>query len=407
MTIRPYLETDLEACQRIWQECGWAETDTLASYLSGGRAMVAELGGAAECLALAHTGSLRHLESEVSLCAVTGVTTSRVARRQGAATRTTAALLAAEAAAGQHTAMLGIFDQGFYNRLGFGNGAYHRRWEFDPAALRVPARHRPPLRFSVAEHADALLACRLGRTRPHGGVNLFPVEHFRSEVAWTKHSFGLGYRDADDGAISHVLWCGYEAGENGPYDVCWMAWRTREQLLELLAILASLADQVYGMTITEPAGVQFQDLLEQPFRRQQTGGGGKFKLRGTLSAAWQIRILNLAGCLAQTHFPGEPVAFNLALTDPISGYLHDTSPWRGLSGSWRVRLGPESSAEPGEDPSRPTLTASLGAFSRLWLGVQPATGLAITDRLSGPEPLLADLDRLCRAMPSPQPDWEF
>jgi hypothetical protein len=160
------------------------------------------------------------------------------------------------------------------------------------------------------------------------------------------------------------------------------------------------------MSLHEPAGVQLQDLLEQPFRRQQLGGG-KFKVRGSLSASWQIRILDLRGCLARTHLPGESVAFNLALDDPLAEHLDDDAPWRGLAGRWHVRLGPESSAVPGEDASLPTLTASIGAFSRLWLGVQPATGLAVTDRLAGPATLLEDLDKVCRVMPSPQPDWEF
>lgn len=405
MTIRPYRETDLEACQRIWQECGWMETDTLASYIAGGRGMVAEVGGAAECLSLAHTGSLRHLDDELSLCAVTGVTTSRVARRQGAATRTTARLLADDAAAGLQTAMLGIFDQGFYNRLGFGNGAYHRSWHFDPAALRVPVRARPPLRLTIADHAEELLACRLRRARPHGGVNLYAIEHFRNEVEWPKHSFGLGYRD-ESGTLTHAVWCSHGEGENGPYEVNWMAWQTRAELLELLALLASLADQVYGLHVREPQGLQLQDLFDQPFRRARLSDE-PFPFKGSLRASWQIRILDLPGCLAQTHLPGEPVTFNLDLTDPIADCLPDDAPWRGLTGTWRVRLGPESSASQGDDPGLPTLSATTGAFSRLWLGVQPATGLATTDRLSGPEELLQALDRVCAPMPWPQPDWEF
>jgi len=406
MTIRPYLETDLEACQRTWQECGWMETKTLADYIAGGRGMVAESGGAAECLALAHTGTMRHLDDELSLCAVTGVTTSRVARRQGAAKRTTAKLIADDATAGLQTAMLGIFDQGFYNRLGFGNGAYHRSWSFDPAALRVPVGHRPPLRFTVADHAEELLACRLRRVRPHGGVNLDPLEHFRNEVEWAKRSFGLGYRDEADGGISHAVWCNHDDDENGPYDVAWMAWQTRDQLLELLALLASLSDQVYGLSLREPYGIQLQDLLDQPFRRQRISDR-KYRVAASLRASWQVRILDLPGCLEKTHLPGEPVAFNLALDDPITDCLPEDAAWRGLSGMWRVRLGPESSARPGDDPGLPTLTATTGAFSRLWLGVQPATGLATTDHLSGPEELLRELDRVCAAMPSPQPDWEF
>ena len=37
----------------------------------------------------------------------------------------------------------------------------------------------------------------------------------------------------------------------------------------------------------------------------------------------------------------------------------------------------------GRDETLPTLTCSVGAFTRLWLGVRPATGLAVTCRLAG------------------------
>ena len=71
-----------------------------------------------------------------------------------------------------------------------------------------------------------------------------------------------------------------------------------------------------------------------------------------------------------------------------------------------VTLGPVSSAEPGREPSLPTFTASVGAFTRLWLGVRPATGLAVTDELSGPQDLLSRLDGMLR-LPDPKPDWDF
>jgi hypothetical protein len=71
-----------------------------------------------------------------------------------------------------------------------------------------------------------------------------------------------------------------------------------------------------------------------------------------------------------------------------------------------VRLGPTSGARSGREDALPTLTASVGAFSRLWLGVRPATGLAVTDGISGPPGLLAALDSLLR-LPTPQPDWDF
>jgi hypothetical protein len=42
----------------------------------------------------------------------------------------------------------------------------------------------------------------------------------------------------------------------------------------------------------------------------------------------------------------------------------------------------------------------------LWLGVLPATSLAVSDSLKGPASLLADLDRLIQ-LPRPSFDWDF
>ena len=46
-----------------------------------------------------------------------------------------------------------------------------------------------------------------------------------------------------------------------------------------------------------------------------------------------------------------------------------------------MTLGEQCAAEPGRDAGLPDLRASINAFTRLWLGVRPATGLSITDQL--------------------------
>jgi hypothetical protein len=42
----------------------------------------------------------------------------------------------------------------------------------------------------------------------------------------------------------------------------------------------------------------------------------------------------------------------------------------------------------------------------MWLGVLPATGLSVTDNLTGPVDLLTALDVALR-LPRPSPDWDF
>ena len=77
-----------------------------------------------------------------------------------------------------------------------------------------------------------------------------------------------------------------------------------------------------------------------------------------------------------------------------------------MGGEYVVSLGGSCGAERGRDSALATLEATVGAFTRLWLGVRPASGLAITDVLSGPRELLTDLDHVLR-LPEPHPDWDF
>jgi len=154
MTFRTYqADRDLEAVLRIYREVGWisekVHEQAIQELLESGRGLVAELDGSAECFVLGDTGSIRHLETDLPLCVVVGVTTSRIARKQGLASRLTAQLLAEEAEGGQAVAMLGIFEQGYYNQLGFGNGYYENWCTFDPSMLQIPVKARTPVRLGV------------------------------------------------------------------------------------------------------------------------------------------------------------------------------------------------------------------------------------------------------------------
>jgi hypothetical protein len=110
--------------------------------------------------------------------------------------------------------------------------------------------------------------------------------------------------------------------------------------------------------------------------------------------------------MAQTHLQGDKVRFNLRLSDPIDSLLDEKAPWHGLTGNYVVILGLSSSIETGIDKTLPTLVATIGAFTRMWFGVRPATSLAITDQLSAPQELLEKLDWILR-LPEPKLDWDF
>jgi hypothetical protein len=400
-------ERDKQAAYRIWREVGWMEDgqeEASDIFIRACRAMVAEVRGEAECLVLSAPGEMRYLGETLPFAGVMSVTTSRVARKQGLASRLTARVLAADAVDGALVAGLGMFEQGFYNQLGFGTGSYEHWIGFDPARLRLDVEARVPRRVT-ADDWQVVHASLLARRRVHGSVSFAPAEIIQAELKYSKTTFGLGYYDGPNGELTHHVWCRAK-GEHGPYSVQWLSYQTMDQFLELMALLQNLGDQVRLVRMREPPGLQMQDLIAQPFKQRQITRRGEFEADADAAAYWQVRICDLAGCMRHTHLYGEPVRFNLRMSDPIERFLEEDAPWRGVGGEYVVQLGPVCEAVPGQDPSLPTLDASVGAFSRLWLGVGPASGLAATDALAGPAALLTDLERAL-LLPVPKVDWDF
>src|SRR5579862_3147650 len=330
--FRPYdPERDREAALRIYKEVGWFEPgddELTIRWIQAGRALVAEVGGGAECMVTTAPGSMRYLEHELPIGCVTGVTTSHVARKQGLASRLAAKAVAADAHEGAMVSALGCFDQGYYDRLGFGIGPYEIAYAFDPARLQVPELRRPPVRVTADDWEQAH-AARLARRRLHGSVSLHSADLTRAEMKSDPKQFGLGFRD-DAGSLTHLMWLRSDDIGSGPVSVSWMAYRDGDDLLDLLGILRGLGDQILTVKMTEPPRIQLQDLLKQPARMRQLTENAKFEERSHASAYIQYRICDLPGCLAQTHLPYGGHRFNLQLTDPIEHYLDHLEPWPGV-----------------------------------------------------------------------------
>lgn len=409
MTFREYVpDTDKDAAHRIWREIGWVSSEegekAMDSFLAAGRTLVADINGEPECLVASMPGEIYYLGEPLPFSAVTAVSTSRIGRKQGLAKRLTAALIAADAAEGALVSGLGMFEQGFYDKLGYGTGSYEHWVSFDPALLKVKQKARLPQRIGKAQWREVHGAL-LARQKRHGSCNVLPPQIMEAEMHWTSGGFGLGYYDGPKHTLSHFFWS-TSKGEHGPYTILFMAYQNKAQFLELMALIKNLGDQVHMVRLREPADVQLQDLLRQPLKQRRIAGTSEFASANKATAYWQVRICDLAGCLARTHLRESAVDFNLALHDPITVALDEDAPWRGVGGEYVVTLGPESGAEPGRDAALPTLETSVNAFTRLWLGVRPATGLAVTDQLRGPDVLLRQLDRaLC--LPTPSLDWDF
>ena len=406
--ILPYDHArDFKAVRRIHYEVGWLSSgaeakafEKMVPHLDG---VVYPIDGEAECAVFTCPGAMRYLAEDVEMCAVLAVTTSRIARKLGAAKQLTAHALATAAEAGNEIATLGMFEQGFYDQLGFGTGAYARAMRFDPATLTVNTPFRRPTRLGRKDWRRMHEALHR-RMRGHGGCVLDVPQIVRAEMAHD-NLIALGYCDGPNGELTHFLW-GEAKDQHGPYKIYAYAYQNTDQLFELLALLKSLGDQVTSLAMEEPPEIQLQDLLKQPFRNRGMTQGSEHAAYHRTTAYWQARILDLPKCLAKTRLDAETVRFNLQLTDPITTHLAGSNAWQGVAGDYVVTLGEESAAERAQSASLPTLTASVGAFTRMWLGVRNPSSLALTDDLRGDETLLASLDRALR-LPQPHFGWDF
>lgn len=402
MTIRAYEESDLPHIQRMWKEVGWATTPedqaAMEWYVQDADVAVGTMNGEAEALAAVHDGTIRYLETDLSLACVTAVTTSMIGRKQGFATGTTARVVSNALERGVHVAALGMFEQGFYDRLGFGTSAYTNQMVFDPASLQLSAPYRTPARLDAGDWEE-VHAAHLRRKRSHGGVTIHPPTYTKAEMASDSDGSGWGYYEAD--RLTHFVWA-VKKDYFGPLVVNLMSYEQPEQILELLALLREFGDQIRSVKMVEPPEIQLHDLLKHPIRQRVSTAKSPHEARHQTLAWWQLRILDLSHVVAQRSWTGDQFSFNLDLSDPLSAYGNGA----GLDGSYKVTVGQQSFVEPGIDGSIPTLTASINAFSRLWFGVHPASSLALTDQLRGPAGLLAELDEAF-LLPSPHPGMFF
>lgn len=400
--LRAYdAEKDLAHVQRIWRDIGWTDSEhedvALGKFVASGNAEVAVVDGEAEALAVWSRGTFSYEGTLLPTGLVTGVTTSRIARRQGLAGALTARAVADAAQDGCALAMLGVFDQGYYDKFGFGSGAYDHGIRFDPASLKVRVDYPTPRRITAADWAD-IASAMTRRHRPHGSVMIDNEHYLEADLGFRPESKGFGFQT--EGRLTHfVLGTG---GGDKTFEIHWLAYQDRDQLHQLLSVLADQGDQMLSVQIIEPSGVQLTDLVDRPVRQRSRTRGTKHESGNLGWMWWQARILDLEQVIGAYTWEGNPLSFNLALTDPI----RPTNGWDGIGGEYNVTVGAPSSVVPGFTEGAPLLTASVNAFSRLWLGVRPATGLAITDDLSGSPELLARLDRVVR-LPTPHPGLEF
>ena len=144
--------------QLVWHDCGWSdkvdECELLDTFFKLGPSWVGIRDETVQSIVHTAAATIRYQETDIPLQAVTGVTTALQARRGGLAAKTLGHAMAAGVANGAIVSALGIFDQGYYDRLGYGSLDIMRFIRFDPKDIRGAAIHRSPHRFSESDIED-------------------------------------------------------------------------------------------------------------------------------------------------------------------------------------------------------------------------------------------------------------
>lgn len=409
MIFRDYKkETDRKDIQRLWMECGWIEDEdkekeALDIFMSTSRCKVVEHKKSAECLVITSPGKMNYGGTNLSISAVSSVTVGRLLRKQGAAPKLLASMLADEIEKGTAVAGLGMFEQGFYNRLGFATMGYEHWFSFDPSKLKIYKKGGIPFRLGVEDYLEAH-SCFGNAKKEHGFVTLDPPELFQAEMMWTKNGFGLGYKT--EGTLSHYLWMGTENAEAGPYEVHFMAYKNWNQFLQLMGILKSLEEQVRTVRMKEPAFIQLQDFIEKPFQLQTITSKSKYESKMKSIAYQQLRICNLEKCIEAVHYDGPEFSFNLQLSDPINKFLDDSKKKNQCQGKFTVTIGKNSSIKRNFENSLPVVNATINAFTRLWIGLLPAETIGLVEKIEIENDLKIKLTKAFYN-PDVRSDWDY
>ncbi|NNE97008.1 MAG: GNAT family N-acetyltransferase [Acidimicrobiales bacterium] len=408
-------DRDMDDVLAMWKEVGWCDEERTEPFVreffqaNDGRSVVARLNGRAESVAHRSLGSIKYgADRELSAGAITAVTTSRIGRRLRGASRLTARSVATLGGEGCAIALLGMFEQGFYDRFGFGVGPYEHVVRVSPGSLRVPCEYRTPERFDFENHSEELYEAVVRRHRGHGGLLIGGERAARTIVMLDQQSSVYGYRT--DGVLSH--WIAVEhQGEHGPDNVIAWAYETPAQCLELLRLCQEWSDQTDVIRFTEPVWLQAQDFIDAPGTNRRRTHGSKASVSTEAFAWWQIRILDLAACVRPMVAVEDPFDVVVDLSDPIGSHLVDSGydgSWEPLTGLWRLSFSESHSAERLPDGSEAAdLTTSVNALSRWWLGVLPASALAAVGQMDGDPAIFERLDLLTAHLPRPQPGWDF
>ena len=164
------------------------------------RGWVAEVNGESECLVITDPGILRHQDEDLSCSCITGVTTSRVVRRQGLR-------VGSWRRRSLKTPRQGSWfpHWGCSSRVITTSSDSQRPIRvsvlFDPAAIKVYTKPRIPKRLGL-DNWEAVYTSRTRRFRSHGAVSVLNPHHVKADMMGLTTCLVSGIRKTESGRIS-------------------------------------------------------------------------------------------------------------------------------------------------------------------------------------------------------------
>ncbi len=118
-------------------------------FIKKGDSIVTEYNNEVEALVSSNYGKIQYLGNELNYSNIGEVITGLTVRNKGLGGQLTAVKIAQEAASGIHVTGLGMFEHGFYNKLGFGTASGNKVYSFSPSALKIDKKSfRIPIRLT-------------------------------------------------------------------------------------------------------------------------------------------------------------------------------------------------------------------------------------------------------------------
>lgn len=399
-------ENDSSHVHRIWTDSKWIDDKEMYpvvdEYHREANVWLGEIDGEVGTVVSTSPGGFNYDGKELPMTAITGVTAGLEFRRLGLAGMTTTKAICDAYDRGAAVATLGAFEQGYYDKLGFGNFSTDSFITFDPHNLNIQTKHRKAIRLKIEDSARMHTA-RLRRFKQHGSCDLHLPVTTKFEMGYHKDSISLGFET--NGELTHFF-LGTLKGEHGPFRIEMFVFQDADQLLELLALLKTLSDQIRIVEMASPPGIKMQEFLRYPMRHREVTEGSEYENSTVAYSFFQARILRLEDCVVATSLEGASVRFNLSLTDPIERYLSPDEAFKGCAGDYCIDLGKSSSIDDKHQSSLPLLSCSINTFTRMWSGARSASSLVATDGLKADSDLVGRLDRLIR-FPELKTDWDF